>query len=346
MAKKKTVTDPYSEENIKKNRTFPTGYTVGLCFLVLLQLILLLAACHIDPQPQDVIEEYAIVVEPQSNGTLNMTYTIVWQALDPSEDLTWVEIGMPNKNYSVDHASLSSNIARAERYEEDGYTSLRLYLDRPYVALERLTLSFTVNQQNLLCADDEGRFFELVPGWFNATPVEYYRFFWKESEDLVQTNGQHREGGYVWEGSMPCGSYALLQARYTSDAFPSATPIFYRAFDDSGVWDELHSEKVSGIFVCVFLILLLGIAEVYIVDCYVSYHRGRGFIRGYGYHVHVYGHVNPHYTRAQNKHNASRGGGGGGRGCACACACACAGGGRAGCSQKNTYQRSQKTPEN
>ena len=53
-----------------------------------MQLILLLAACHIDPQPQDVIEEYAIVVEPQSNGTLNMTYTIVWQALDPSEDLT------------------------------------------------------------------------------------------------------------------------------------------------------------------------------------------------------------------------------------------------------------------
>jgi Asp-tRNA(Asn)/Glu-tRNA(Gln) amidotransferase A subunit family amidase len=55
--------------------------------------------------------------------------------------------------------------------------------------------------------------------------------------------------------------------------------------------------------------------------------------------MHTYGRPNPHYIRARNAYNAthrSRGGGSGG--CACACACACAGGGRAGCSQKDTYR--------
>ena len=87
-------------------------------------------------------------------------------------------------------------------------------------------------------------------------------------------------------------------------------------------------------------LLLLGLAEMYLVDSFVSYNRGRGFLRGYGHHVHVYGYHNPRYISARNRHNASSGGRGGfsGGGCACACACACAGGGRAGCSQKDGYR--------
>lgn len=86
--------------------------------------------------------------------------------------------------------------------------------------------------------------------------------------------------------------------------------------------------------VCCIGAALLSIAEVYIVDCYVSYGRGRGFLTGHGYHVHAYGRSNPHYIRARDKYNATHSrSGGGGRGCACACA----GGGRAGCSQKDTY---------
>jgi len=84
---------------------------------------------------------------------------------------------------------------------------------------------------------------------------------------------------------------------------------------------------------------LLIIAEVYIVDSYVSYGRGRGFLTGHGYYVHTYGRSNPYYIRQRDKYIATHRSNSGGRsgGCACACACACAGGGRAGCSQKDTY---------
>ncbi len=338
MAKRKIKTDPYSKEAIQKNRTFPVWNTVLIVFLALVQAILILVAVNIDPQPQDVIEEYDITVVPRSNGTLDVTYSIVWRALDSSEELTWVEIGMPNESYTVDYASLSSTIQRAEPYEEEGYTSLRLYLDRPYVGGEKLTFSFTVNQRLMLCENEEGRFYELVPGWFNATPVKNYRFFWQDKEGPVSTNGKPRVDGYLWEGALDCGGYVLMSVQYAPSAFPTATVVHYEPFDDSGTWNELEENRALGIFFCVFMILLLVLVEVYVVDSYVSYHRGRGFMRGYGYHVHVYGRVNPHYTRARARHNATHGGGGGGgRGCACACACACAGGGRAGCSQKDTY---------
>ena len=91
---------------------------------------------------------------------------------------------------------------------------------------------------------------------------------------------------------------------------------------------------------CIFFMGLILLGEIMIIDGFVSYGRGRGFVRGYGYHVHTYGRVNPHYTSARDAHNSgSRGGARGGGGCACACACACAGGGRAGCSQKDTYDK-------
>ena len=62
----------------------------------------------------------------------------------------------------------------------------------------------------------------------------------------------------------------------------------------------------------------------------------------HGYYIHTYGRSNPHYIRARDRYNATHSRSSGGRsggGCACACACACAGGGRAGCSQKDTYER-------
>ena len=89
------------------------------------------------------------------------------------------------------------------------------------------------------------------------------------------------------------------------------------------------------------LLIAVVASVLYVVDCFVSYRRGRGFLRGYGHRIHTYGRVNPHYRRAANAHaasNSGRGYGGGSRGCACACACACAGGGRAGCSRKDTKE--------
>lgn len=337
MARKKR--DPYSKETIREKRSFPVGGAIGIGVIVVVQIVLIVFAVLYTPKPQDVIREYEIVVTPQENGALVLDYRIVWTPLDENEPLTWVEIGMPNHHFTIDRNSLSETIRRASEHSDGDYVSAQLDLDRAYYAGETLELSFRIYQERMLCEDEYGYFYRLIPGWFNSTPVEYYSFRWAESDQITDTNAvAHRYSEYVWEGKMDCGEYVSMYVAYEPDAFGNARTEEYVPFDSSGVYDELYETKLSIMIVAIGAAVLLLIAEVYIIDSFVSYHRGRGFLMGYGYHVHTYGRVNPRYRTENAKRSASAGRGGySGGGCACACACACAGGGRAGCSQKDTY---------
>ena len=333
----------YSRENIRKKRKFPAGYVALLILCILAQSFLCLYAIFYDPQPQDVIKNYRVTVEPLDDGTLDITYDIEWHALDADEPLSWIEIGIPNDKFSFYKEETSSNISRLARdYNDDGGVWAVLYLDREYHGGEVLDLHFKINQKKMLCKKGEAYFYEFVPGWFNSTPVESYEFKWKLSPEVTSHNGVSEKSGYaVWSGEMPCGTYELMRVKYAEGSFDGATIAQYEKFNDGGVYDQLQDDKSAIVTLCVFIMIVIAIAEIVVVDAFVSYSRGRGFITGYGYHMHTYGYVNPHYSRARDAHNAiSRGGSrGGGGGCACACACACAGGGRAGCSQKDTYEK-------
>ena len=286
------------------------------------------------PEPQDRIDEYNVTIEPQPNGSLDITYDIVWTALDEDEPLSWVEIGVANSNFELDFNSVRGGNAYRDVY--DGYCYVHIDFPRAYTGGETVEFSFKINQRDVLHGEGKDRFYEFVPGWFNATPIESYTFRWKADETLLATNADsHDLQWHTWKGSMDCGQYVLMEIQYAVGSFANADTATYREFDDSDAYNDLKSTQNAGRVMCVIFILVLIAAEVYIVDSYVSYSRGRGFIRSGGYHVHHYGRVNPRYRAYRAAQNRSSGGGGS-RGCACACACACAGGGRAGCSRKQT----------
>ena len=325
--------DPYSEEEILKNRTFPRKNTIWLCVCVVLQIAFALLAVFYQPTPQDKIEEYRVTVTPLDDGSLDIEYYLKWTPLDEDEPLTWIEVGTANEQFTIDRSCCSSNIGSITKQTEDGYTGVRIDLDRAYRAGTTLEISFKINQRHILCHDEEGYFHEFIPGWFNATPIEHYEFRWKSGGP---------EGDHVWSGELDCGDYVLMKVRYTDPhTFDGAMTVKYERFRGSGAYNELKSDKRGMVAFAVICICFLMVAELYVIDSYVSYHRGRGFLSGYGHHVHVYGRVNPRYSRARAKHQA-KSSHSGGRGCACACACACAGGGRAGCSQKDTYAVTKK----
>ena len=319
----------YVDRHEKNERTFPTKNTFLLAIIIAVQIGLIVLGICYQPKPQDVIHQYDVTVQPLSDGSLDIEYHLVWEALDTSDALTWVEIGMPNVNFSVYPDSVSSNIAAFNKYIDGNYVALRLDFQKAYLGGDVIVFSFKVNQKDMLCKNESGYFYEFVPGWFNAIQVEQYEFIW------------HLDGSrdYSERGSLDCGEYSKITIQYGANDFAGCDTVAYRPFNDSGTNNDLKEEKIMIIFVCCLVAVVLIIAEVYIVDCYVSYGRGRGFLTGHGHHVHTYGRTNPHYIRARNKYNATHGGRSGGRGggCACACACACAGGGRAGCSQKDTY---------
>jgi len=337
MANHKTR-DPYSPENVQKNRRFPVFNTVLLALCVIGQILLIAFAVWYQPVPQDKIDRYNVTVEPLADGTLDITYELTWTALDESEPLVWIEVGMANEDFTVYEEGRSGNIASIVKNTDEGYCSAQIYFTRNYYGGDTLEISFKVNQKRLLSRDKNGElFYEFVPGWFNETPVESYCFKWELDNGAKNNNAHSEAGGYaIWEGNFDCGGYELMKVYYSDTFFDGAKTVAYMPFDDSGTYNGLKEDKGVAVFACIIFAVGLLVLEIVICDSYVSYSRGRGFIRGYGYHMHTYGYVNPRYRTARNAHNASRGGGGG-RGCACACACACAGGGRAGCSQKDTF---------
>lgn len=319
----------YTEAEIRAKRKFPTGNTVLLVVIVAIQIGLIIVGFCYQPKPQDVIHQYNVTVEPQSDGSLDIAYYFQWEALDSSEELTWVEIGMANESISIYTDSVSSNISAYSKYVDDDYVSLRLDFKEAYIGGDVFSFSFKINQKDMLCKNEEGYFYEFVPSWFNAIEVKHYEFKW------LMDGGRD----YVERGRLSYGEYCKMTAQYGISDFSGCQTVKYTPFNDSGAYNELQEDKVGATVLCCLGAALLIVAEVYIIDSYVSYGRGRGFLSGHGYYVHTYGRSNPHYIRARDRYNATYGGRSGGRGCcACACACACAGGGRAGCSQKDTYE--------
>ena len=332
MAKKKSAAeDKFSPEYVQKHRSFPVFKTFLLVLCILAQIVLVSMAIFAEaPAPQDRIESYTVTVEPLEDGSLDITYDFVWTALDEEEPLTWVEIGIANSNFSLYVNSVRGGTAKRDVY--DGYCYVRIDFPRAYMSGDTVNFSFKINQRDLLFGEGAKRYYEFVPGWFNATPVEQYTFRWKTSYDITSSNGHSNGAGWItWNGSLDCGEYVLMEVSYREGAFPAAETVEYYPFDDEDAFNELQGSLWAFRIMTLVGALLLIVTEIYIVDSYVSYGRGRGFIRRGGYHVHHYGRVNPRYRAYRDAQNSR---GGGGRGCACACACACAGGGRAGCSRK------------
>lgn len=336
--KLKKDNNDYSEEYVKKHRTFPVWNTVWLVLCILLQIGALLSAVLFTPTPKDVIKDYRVTVYPREDGKLDIEYSFVWQAVDQFEPLSWVEIGMANNNYIVDR-DVSATIADYSYVTDGDYVALRLDFAKNYYGGNIVEFSFKITQSNMLCGNKAGYYYEFVPGWFNSIPVEHYEFRWKKSDSCLWAEGSLDEGDYyLWSGSFEPGEYKKMYVGYNSAFFNGAETISHYEFDSSDAYNELAGDKLGVVVLAIIIIMFLAVAEIFIIDSYVSYGRGRGFLTGYGHHVHTYGRSNPHYVRQRAIHTASSShGSSGGRGCACACACACAGGGRAGCSQKDGF---------
>lgn len=342
MRAKKDKND-YSAKTIEARKKFPVKNTAIIAICVVAQLFLIYFAVTAKAEPQDIIEKYTVTVEPLKDGSLDVEYSFLWKAIDTTEELTWVEIGMPNGMFTVYDNSVSGNIKEYSGIYDEGYTAVRLDFKRGYIGGENIKFSFKVNQKYMLCKDMHNYFYEFVPGWFNSTPVENYEFKWKNTDLCDEADGAKLKNGYyTWTGSFDCGEYETMQVSYAPDAFKDVEVVEYEPFYTEGAYNQLEENRTGNRVLYSIGIIILLCVEIYLLDSHVSYRRGRGFLVGYGHPIHTYGYQNPRYIRAYNRAHTStstgRGGGGfRGGGCACACACACAGGGRAGCSQKDTY---------
>lgn len=273
--------------------------------------------------PLDKILDYEVVVYPQEDGSLEITYSYRWKVLNDSREgpLTWVSLGIPNSacrlmSYKGAIAGLHSG------YYADGLIDFDL--DRAYQKGEIAEFSFKIHQGRMLCrnkADASLPYFDFAPGWFEQIDVEHYRFLWKGSPYIRETNADRKEGNdYIWEGSLKKGERLWMKLYYEEAAFTDPELVDWTPAPGNTGGENSVDEALAAV-----ILMLTGW-----IGYKASWGRGKHLYgRGRGY----YGH-----------------GGTGGHGCACACAgcacaCACAGGGRAGCSRKDFYHCEQQREE-
>lgn len=305
---------------------FPKKKIVIHSILIIVIITLTCLVIFYEPKPLDNIDKYVVTVTPLEDGRLNIEYKFKWSVLRGDDGLEFVEIGLANENFEI--GERSENI-KSIMENKSGY-GVKIFFDQLYFPKDTFEFSFSIIQGDMLCLNNEKYLYEFVPCWFESIKVDEYVFKWKCHEDgLSDSIAKTIDGYYVWEGSFDYAGYQRMLVHYETEAFDDPKTVLYVPFDGNNVKNEIEDDKIT--FGIIIVIAGLSAIAYIIIDIKFFYiNMASAYSKGSGF--------KSSSQKRHHSHIGSTGGGSGiGGGRSCACACACAGGGRAGCSQKNTY---------
>ena len=116
------------------------------------------------------ISNYIVTLEPQSSGKVKITVEQQWKVL--SGDIPWVTVGLPNNNFSVENYSgAASKVSSAN---SNGFSGVRVDLDKDYQPGQTFDIKFTVLQGNLLerLTSDKKWRIDYTPGWYDRATID------------------------------------------------------------------------------------------------------------------------------------------------------------------------------
>ncbi len=134
----------------------------------------------VDP---DIIHEMVVTINPQDDGYLNIHYSLDYEAAtDFPSDIQYLEVGVPNTDFTLLEYSPSSLIKEAYEKKQNGSFVHLSFVDLPKAG-DRLTLEFTVRQGSMYNKSKQDDIsFQFVPGWFDFAII-------KELKVIVETGG-------------------------------------------------------------------------------------------------------------------------------------------------------------
>ena len=324
----------------------------------------------------DYINDYSVDVQPNTDdGSLNITVSLTWTALESLPYGQELKIGIPNGSIREETA-LTDNI---ERLAYDN-SYMYVYLRQAYDEGETFTFAYSWVQEYMYTLDGDTVSYDYTPGWFDEAKIGKMTLLWRDPagltgdfSDTSASGDVAREDGLlaITDAGLDYGETMNVRVRYADwptvlDQAYSADNVpadynggYYDDYDDDYGYDD-GSLVVLAIFVVIIFLVIIWAS------------RNDGYRGGFGTHYVFVNHLwypagpdgrprpgsvgTPHKPKPPTNNRGGGGFGGGSRGggfggggfgggghcacassCACACACACAGGGRAGCSAKNLY---------
>ncbi|MGN1298439.1 MAG: hypothetical protein ACI4UE_00420 [Candidatus Scatovivens sp.] len=294
---------------------------ISLLLVLLLTFSISLTAFAVTSNPLDEILYYEVIIDPRSDGTLDMKYKINWKVLDSEREgpLQWVKIGVPNSH--VDEiVGISNNIDEIRYYEEGGSNYIRIDLDRDYLKDETLTLEYSIHQSYMYIVEEDKHLirYSFTAGWFPDIEVKELKILWNSRNVLeVSSNGDTLNGYYIWSSPLKMNEKFNISVKYNSDVF------------EYNLDEQYKEEKGSSLLTVILIGIIIALLILFII---VGIAEDNNYDGGYGGSGSNSGSRSSVFIHSSCASRSS---------CACvstcACACACAGGGRAGCTKKDFY---------
>ena len=135
----------------------------------------------------DYINDYSVSVRPNTeDGSLNITVSLTWTALEELPYGQELKIGVPNGSIREETA-LTDNI---ERLSFDN-SYMYVYLDRAYKKNETFTFSYSWVQAYMYGLDGDTVTYDYTPGWFDEAKMGAMTLTWHDPAGLT---GDFTEG--------------------------------------------------------------------------------------------------------------------------------------------------------
>jgi predicted metal-dependent hydrolase len=113
------------------------------------------------------IDNYTVTLTPKPDGSVDITYYQQWTCL--SGNIPWVTVGLPNRSYTI---TGSGNNVRSIRDDSgSGWYGVYIGLDKTYYANQSFSVSFTVNQKNLLDRKSDSWGINFTAGWYDNANI-------------------------------------------------------------------------------------------------------------------------------------------------------------------------------
>ena len=308
----------------------------------------------------DYINDYSVDVQPNTDdGSLNITVSLTWTALESLPYGQELKIGIPNGSIP-EVTALTDNI---ERLEYDN-SYMYVYLDQAYDDGETFTFSYSWVQEYMYTLEGDTVSYDYTPGWFDEAKIEKMTLLWRDPTGLTgDFSDTAIDGDIVQEdgllamtaSGLDYGETMTVKVRY--DSWPTALDQAYSVDNvpadyNGGYYDDYddgygyYDDSGDGLIVMLAVLVLI----VFLVILLAG--RNDGYQGGFGTRYVYVGHLwypagpdgrprpgsvgTPHRpkpptsSRGGGFGGGSRGGGfggggfGGGGHCACASSCACA----------------------
>ena len=172
-----------------------------------------------DSKPTIEILNYEQQINPRSNHSLDVEYTLKLKVVSTDKDITWIKI--PIQNSSVDDfESISDNIDEIRYYEENGNDYIRVNLNKIYSENDIIEIKFSVCQSDIHTTNNDIIYYSYVVCGFSDISVKELSIFWNSKNVLeASSNDINSNSYYTWTSELSSNNKFNIFIKYDLNQF-------------------------------------------------------------------------------------------------------------------------------